>query len=132
MGQQSEPVVRIPNLDTLADYIDRLIVEVNKISWAENEKRREHASPVPDAERIRSLDNLSRDANEFRSQLKNRINILFGQILESGEYQTLREVRTFRAPARSLADVMADRCHDIGDLFLRGEMRLALERELLG
>lgn len=129
---QQQATIRIPNLDTLADYIDRLIVEVNKISWAENEKRKEHASPTSDAERIKSLDNLSRDANEFRSQLKNRINALFSQVLETGEYRTLREVRTFRPPSRSLADVVADRCHDVGNLFLRGELRSALERELIG
>lgn len=132
VGKEAQMEVKIPNLDTMADYIDRLIVEVNKLSWFENQKREEQGKETPDPLRIAMLDNLSRDACELRSQLKNRINALFQEILETSEYRVLREIRTFRPPGRSLADVMADRCHDIGDLFLRGEMARMLEKELRG
>jgi hypothetical protein len=45
-------MTRIPNVDTLADLIDRLIVEVNKLSYFENRKRAEHGKESPNAESI--------------------------------------------------------------------------------
>ena len=102
--------VKIPNLNTLADVIDRLIVEVNKLSFFENKKREEHAKDNPDAEMVAHWDNLSRDCCEYRSMLKNEINRLTSEIVETGEYRTLREMRTFRQPKRSVEEILADRC----------------------
>ncbi len=104
----SEP--KIPNLNTLADVIDRLIVEVNKLSFFENKKREEHAKDESDAEKVAHWDNLSRDCCEYRSMLKNEINRMTSEIVETGEYRTLREMRTFRKPGRSVAEILADRC----------------------
>jgi len=118
--------MRIPNVDTLADCIDRLIVEVNKLSYFENAKRQEHAKPEPDATLIAKLDNLSRDCCEYRSLLKSRINEVLGEIVVSGEYQVMREVRTFRPPARRLADLLAGRCEEVS-----GWIAAAVESELL-
>jgi len=123
--------IRIPNLDTLADYIDRLIVEVNKLAWFENQKRREQAQAPKNVVLIAELDDRSRDCCELRSLLKTRINSLFEEILTSKEYHALREVRTFRPPRR-VSDVLADRCHDIGDIALRGELVKALTKEMTG
>ncbi len=102
--------LKIPNLNTLADVIDRLIVEVNKLSYFENKKREEHAKENPDAEKVAHWDNLSRDCCEYRSMLKNEINRLTSEIVETGEYRTLREMRTFRKPGRSVAEILAERC----------------------
>lgn len=117
--------MRIPNVDTLADLIDRLIVEVNKLSYFENRKREEHGKPAPDAAAIAKWDNLSRDCCEYRSLLKSRINECLGEIVSSGEYQTMREVRTFRPPAGKLADLLAGRCADVSEQIAR-----ALEADL--
>jgi len=106
-------MVRIPNVDTFADLIDRLIVEVNKLSRFEHLKREEHAKPSPDPELIAKWDNLSRDCCEYRSLLKSRINEVLGEIVKSGEYQVMREIRTFRPPAGKLADLLAERCQEV-------------------
>lgn len=105
--------MRIPNVDTLADLIDRLIVEVNKLAYFENRKREEHGKSEPDAAVIARWDNLSRDCCEYRSLLKSKINEVLGEIVASGEYKTLRELRTFRPPAGRLADLLAGRCHEV-------------------
>lgn len=121
---------KIPNLNTLADVIDRLIVEVNKLAYFENQKRQEHAKPEPDVERIAHWDNLSRDCCEYRSMLKNEINKLFTEVVREGEYSTLKELRTFVAPPNSVADILADRCHDVANWSLRGDLARAIEEIL--
>ena len=107
--------MRIPNVDTLADCIDRLIVEVNKLSYFENRKRDEHAKQQPDAAMIAHWDNLSRDCCEYRSLLKSKINEVLGEVVASGEYRTLRELRTFRPPSGRLADLLAHRCQEVSE-----------------
>ena len=121
----SEP--KIPNLNTLADVIDRLIVEVNKLSFFENKKREEHAKDNPDAEMVAHWDNLSRDCCEYRSMLKNEINRITSEITETGKYRTLREMRTFRQPKRSVEDILAERCWRVArDLSFQAELAGAL------
>jgi hypothetical protein len=120
----------IPNLNTLADVIDRLIVEVNKLSYFENMKRQEHGKANPDPEMIAHWDNLSRDCCEYRSMLKNEINRIFKEVVRTGEYDTLEELRTFRSPSRSVADIVCDRCYKMGDAVFSGELAEALKEEL--
>lgn len=121
---------KIPNLNTLADVIDRLIVEVNKLSFFENKKREEHAKENPDAELISHWDNLSRDCCEYRSMLKNEINRLLQEIVNTGAYNTLKELRTFREPKRSVADILADRCWWAGSEEFKEELKKELEQWL--
>lgn len=106
----SESKVKIPNFNTFSDLIDRLIVEVNKLSYFENKKREEHAKAVPDRFQIAYWDNLSRDACEYRSMLKNEINKMLETVVNTGEYVTLRELRTFRPPDKTVGDLLAQRC----------------------
>ena len=120
-------MTRIPNVDTLADLIDRLIVEVNKLSCFENRKREEHGKPHPDVAAIAHWDNLSRDCCEYRSLLKSRINEVLAEIVASGEYRTLREVRTFRPPAGTLAELLAQRCEQVSQ-----KIKAAIEADLCG
>lgn len=121
---------RISNVNTLADYIDRLIVEVNKLSWLEAQKHAEHKQDNPDLGEIARLDRLSRACCNLRSVLKNKINETLQEIVRTGRYEYLREVKTFGKPPVAFDDALADRCHDIGDLFARDQMTGALAREL--
>lgn len=122
---------KIPNLNTLADVIDRLIVEVNKLSFFENKKRQEHAKDEPDAKMVTHWDNLSRDCCEYRSMLKNEINRLTSEIVETGEYRTLREMRTFRQPTRSVEEILAERCWLVArDMTFQNELAEALKEKL--
>ena len=122
---------KIPNLNTLADVIDRLIVEVNKLSYFENKKREEHAKLAPDDKIIAHWDDLSRDCCEYRSMLKNEINRLTSEIVEKGEYRTLRELRTFRKPGRSVEEILAERCWVVArDKDFQEELVEALKEKL--
>jgi len=123
-------VLKIPNLNTLADVIDRLIVEVNKLSFFENKKREEQGKDVPDAELIVYWDNLSRDCCEYRSMLKNEINRLLSEIVETGEYKTLKELRTFRAPTYPVSELLAERCWWAGSDSFKADLCESLKEEL--
>ena len=105
----------IPNLNTFADLIDRLIVEVNKLAFFENMKREEQGKEHPNTELVAHWDNLSRDCCEYRSMLKNEINTMLSEIKEAGDYKTLREVRTFRKPRKSVGDILASRCLEVSN-----------------
>ncbi len=124
---------KIPNLNTLADVIDRLIVEVNKLSYFENKKREEQGKDEfhRDPKMIAHWDNLSRDCCEYRSMLKNEINRLTSEIVETGEYKTLREMRTFRKPGRSVEEILAERCWEVArDKPFQAELAEALKEIL--
>lgn len=121
---------KIPNLNTLADVIDRLIVEIAKLSFFEHKKREEHAKEYPDRYEIARWDNLSRDCCEYRSMLKNEINRLMTEIVETGEYKTLKELRTFREPKRGLSEILADRCWWAGSDEFKADLCDAIEDEL--
>ena len=124
--------ILIPNLNTLADVIDRLIVEVNKLSFFENKKREEHGKPDPNPELIAQWDNLSRECCEYRSMLKNEINRLMTNIVKSREYKTLRELRTFRKPALSIGELLENRCQEVSDSLYAGALEKTLEFNLVG
>ncbi len=120
----------IPNLNNLADVIDRLIVEVNKLAYFENKKREEHAKAVPDRYQIAYWDNLSRDCCEYRSMLKNEINRILSDVVVTRKYETLKELRTFRTPEKSVVDILADRCYWAGSDEFKKDLVKALEEEL--
>ncbi len=122
--------LKIPNLNTLADVIDRLIVEVNKLAFFENKKRDEQAKESPNYMRIAHWDNLSRDCCEYRSMLKNEINRLLTEIVDEGEYRTMRELRTFRQPRRPVSEIIAERCWWSGSEEFKEELRDALKEYL--
>lgn len=119
--------MRIPGVDTLGDLCDRLFVETAKLAHFENRKREEQGKPFDvDPAKIAAWDNLSRDCCEMRSMLKSRINELFAEVVASGEYKAMKEVRTFRPPAARLADVLADAC-----LATSHRVAMAMQDELL-
>lgn len=120
---------RIPNYNTLADVIDRLIVEVNKLSFFENKKREEQAKPDKDVEAIARWDNLSRDCCEFRNMLKGELNYILAEIVASGHYETLKDARTFFPPKKSVADLIIDMCEE-GPERAKKELAEAFEYEL--
>lgn len=112
----------ITNLNTFADLVDRLIVEVHKLAFFENKKREEHAKLNPDERLISQYDNLSRDCCEYRSGLKNAINETLKEIVEDGEYRFLKEVRTFAKPPKSVAEILADMTETNANEAIKGEM----------
>jgi hypothetical protein len=86
---------RIPNLDTFSSLIDRLIIEVGKVSILENKKREENQKKNPDNDKIAQWDHASREANECRAALKARIDSQLKELIEKGTYDYLGEARTF-------------------------------------
>ncbi len=124
------PETKIPNYNTLADAIDRLIVEVLKLSWYENNKREESLKEEPDLSKIVLLDRNSRNSCEFRDKLKREIDRQFSEMVESGTYKTLESSRTFTAPTQSVSDLIADRCKFVGSEEFRKELTAALEEEM--
>lgn len=103
--------VYTPNLNTVADLVDRLIIDIHKLAWFENEKRRLNKEGNPDPEIIQRLDHASRDCCEIRSALKNELNKTFAEIVNAREYRPLPEARTFAA-AEKAADAVAKLCYD--------------------
>lgn len=107
------PIERIPNVNTVADIIDRLIVEVHKLAWFENKKREEHAKENPDVHKIAEWDNLSRDCCELRSILKRELNVAVGEFVSTLVYAPSQEARTFSPPKvveddNTVADIVSD------------------------
>lgn len=89
---------RIPNVDTFADLVDRLAVEIHKLAWFENKKREEQGKDDPDVELVAKWDNLSRDCCEMRSILKRELNDCVGEFVRTLRYSVKSEARTFRPP----------------------------------
>lgn len=117
----------VPNLNTWADLVDRLIVCVNKLAWFENKKResqRELDRLIAKGEDMDTVDRMlldiamwddkSRNECEVRNILKREIDRVLGLVIAKGEYQTLRDNRTFSAPPKSVADILAEQCEEIG------------------
>lgn len=121
---------RIANIDSLGDLIDRLIVDVLKLGHFETLKRNEQAKTDKNEALIAKWDNASRNCCEFRSQIKNRINELMQEIVESHEYLFLKEERTFTPPAERLSDLLAKRCELAATLASTGDLARAIDREL--
>jgi len=108
--------IQIPNFNTLADLFDRLIVCINKLAYFENRKREEQdkSDAFKDYERIVDWDNASRNECEIRNLLKREIDATLVRIMESGEYKVLPDFRTFSAPKKTVADILAEQCDEIG------------------
>jgi hypothetical protein len=105
---------RIPNVNTIADLIDRLAVEDHKLAWFENKKREEHGKDNPDVEQIAEWDNLSRDCCELRSMLKREINTAVSEFVATFHYKVVKEARTFRpAPVVEGENTVADLVDEI-------------------
>lgn len=86
---------RIPNLDNFSSIVDRLIIEVGKVSILENKKAAEQQKDNPDQKKITEWDKASREANECRAALKARLEEVFQAAVRDGDYETLNEARTF-------------------------------------
>lgn len=120
----------IPNLNTFADLCDRLAVEIHKLAWFENKKREEHAKEFPDSVLIAKWDNLSRDACEYRSLLKNEINNMLKVIVVNKTYETLNELRTFKPAKKSAADLLEDMYTKSAEHSLTKQFAEAIKKEL--
>jgi len=124
---------RIPNIDNFSTLCDRLAIENAKCGYFELQKRLEHQKMVPDIEQIAKWDHLSREACELRSAIKNRIDELLAEIVTTGQYNYLRECRTFSpASVATFSDLLDKRYSIIGDLAATHSLQDALEKVLSG
>lgn len=123
-------MIRIPNINSLADLIDRLIVELLKLSFFENSKRQEHSKKNPDYKLIAEYDNKSRDCCELRSLIKNEINRLMEEIILSGDYRTIKEPRTFTPTQKTIPDILEEMCKERARSLYNGELAKTFEHEL--
>jgi len=113
----------IPNYNTFADLIDRLIVCVNKLAYFENMKRQEQATLDPrvpenfneSTRNIAYWDNASRNECEIRNLLKRAIDEKLAEIMTNEEYRVLPDFRTFRQSEKTVADILAEQCEEIGE-----------------
>ena len=106
---------RIPNFNTLADLFDRLIVCVNKLAYFENKKRELNTGYLGNtAHDIAMLDRASRNECEIRNLLKREIDAVFAQAIAEGEYKALPDFRTFSPSGKTIADILAEQCAEIG------------------
>ena len=121
--------MKIPNFNTMADAIDRLIVTVNKLAHFENQKREESLKPQPDIELLAHWDRLSRNECEYRNLLKREIDNILMEIVKTGKYEVLPDNRTFAAPPKSVGEILdeaipaawkADLVRELSNI-LRGE-----------
>ena len=122
----------IPNLETFGDLCDRLCVELLKLSFYENAKREEHGKENPDRDLIVKMDRLSRDSCEYRSALKDKINEMLTKIVENKEYRTLRELRTFSPPSKTVGDLLVELVEFRSNPELKRELVETLETKLQG
>jgi hypothetical protein len=120
----------IPNLNTFADAIDRLIVEIQKLSYFENKKREESIKEKPNSELIASCDYLSRNCCEYRSMLKNKINECLREIILTETYIPLMEIRTFKKPDKPVEDLIQEMIENRTNKNTKEELINTLEYEL--
>lgn len=125
-----DKVKRLPSIDTVADLIERQIIIINRTAWFEQQKREESEKVAPDLKRIADLDKMSRDCNEFRSALRNRINDLFFDIANGEGYYAVRENRTFSPPTDRFVDMIAAQAEEVSKMFWGKEVADSLEKEL--
>lgn len=107
-GLRGQKTNYIPNLNTVGDLVDRLVVDVHKLAYWENLKRQEQSKDNPDTDLIAKADNLSRDCCEIRSALKTELNTVLSTIVNSKAYYPIKEIRTFTPAAEQVAEIIAD------------------------
>ena len=107
---------RIPNFNTLADLFDRLIVCVNKLAYFENKKRELNQGYLDDIDshQVAMMDRASRNECEIRNLLKREIDAVFAKVVEDGEYHALPDFRTFSPSGKTITDLLAEQCAEIG------------------
>ena len=123
-------MTHVPNYNTFADLIDRLIVCVNKLAAFESMKRVAQGeldslillSDCDSRDRSQKLaiiiahwDNASRNECEIRNLLKRAIDEKLAEIITNEEYRVLPDFRTFRQSEKTVADILAEQCDTIGE-----------------
>ncbi len=125
---KGEEVKRLSAVDTAADLMERLIIIDNRQAWLEENKRN---TPDLKPDQVMKFDRASRDCNEARSAIKNRINEVMEEIAR-GEYESIRESRSFSPPPERFADVLDRHCAEISRYFVSEAFGRGLRAELLG
>ena len=110
-------MTHIPNFNTFADLIDRLIVSVNKLAAFENMKREANIEGYMDeydSAKVAHWDRASRNECEIRNLLKRAIDEKLAELITNEEYRVLPDFRTFRQSEKTVADILAEQCDEIG------------------
>lgn len=130
MDRLAEPYIkRLPSIDTLADLIERQIILINRLAFYEQAKRDESAKDEPDFVKIARLDKASRDCNEYRSEIRNRVNKVLEEIREN-KYESLNENRTFSPASVHLCDIIDRQAEAVSRNIWHKNMVEVLEKEL--
>lgn len=111
--------MRIPNVNTIADLVDRLIIVNIKMWHLEGRKRELSDQQSQDYEVIAKLDKLSRDQCEIRTMLKNEMNRAFSE-------QMPAEIRTFSSPG-NLTEIIDQMAGESAVAYLRGHLAEELD-----
>lgn len=117
--------MRLSGVDSIADLMERLIIIDNRQAWFEEHKRNGNLT----IEQIARYDRLSRDCNEARSEIKNRINAGFEEIAR-GQYESIRESRSFRPPPERFAEVLERHCAEFSRYFVSEAFGRGIRAEL--
>lgn len=120
---------KIPNYNTYADTVDRLIVEINKLAWFENKKREESLKIRPNTDLITTLDRHSRNCCENRDLLKRELDAIITEIVKTKNYETLPACRTFQAPPKSAGELIEEMCFSASES-VRQQLAEAFKSEL--
>lgn len=80
---------------SVGELIERLIIEVVKVSVLENRKAEEQKQNKPNSELITKWDKASRSANEMKVKIKNELDKKLKEIIEEGKYNFTEIGRTF-------------------------------------
>ncbi len=83
------------NVISIGSLLERLVVEVSKVSVLENRKAAEQKKENPDKILIVDWDKVSRGANEMKAGLINEIDARLKESIESGKYDYIKIGRTF-------------------------------------
>jgi hypothetical protein len=82
---------------SFSECIEQLIISNIKLTWFDHAKQDELARDPDDIdyEQIAGWEFGARASNERRAEARNAIDQLLSEAIETGEYEFVREVRTF-------------------------------------
>ena len=80
---------------SFAECVEALIIANIKLTRFDHMKQEELAKPDPDLEKVAEWERGARSENERRAEARAAIESVFAEAVESGEYEALKEHRTF-------------------------------------
>ncbi len=98
--------VYVQNVNSFSHLLDRLCIENIKLAdFVRRLELEQRKGDLCDPEVVNRLYRSTRLSNEARSYVKNQIDQLLSDVMKSGEYNTLEEMRTALLPNDKSEDV---------------------------